>query len=189
MVPVTDFLPTLRMLVDVPVPGVMETAIVKAARKFCRDSKTLVNSIQLVDVDQYQSVSIVSVGTDLKGAGIVTVTSKGQPLSVGSDYKVDGLGGVTFNANFTDVLVVGFIEPKTNAEQLPAILLDDHVDGICAGAASILQMMPNATWTQPELAQVNEREFVSAIRQAYRHAIETTPALEPTRPVTNREFY
>lgn len=189
MVPVTDFLPTLRMLVDVPVPGVMETAIVKAARKFCRDSKILVKSRQFAEVYQCQPVSIISAGTDLKGAGIVIVTSKGEPLSAGNDYQVDGLDSVKFNANFSDVLVVGLAEPKINTDQLPAILLDDYADGICAGAASILQMMPNATWTQPDLAQVNEREFVSVIRQAYRHAIETTPALEATRPVTNREFY
>ena len=189
MVPVTEFLPALRMLVDVPVPGVMETAIVKAARKFCRDSKILVKSRQLAEVYQCQSVFIISAGTDLKGAGIVIVTSEGKQLSAGSDYQIDGLDSVKFNANFSDVLVMGLAEPKANANQLPFILLDDYVDGICAGAASILQMMPNATWTQPDLAQANEREFVSTIRHAYRYSIEHTPALEATRPVTNREFY
>ncbi|MGD6739667.1 hypothetical protein ACN08N_23530 [Photobacterium leiognathi subsp. mandapamensis] len=189
MVPVTEFLPTLRMLVDVPVPGVMETAIVKAARKFCRDSKILVKSRQFAEVYQCQSVSIVGVGAELKGAGIVTVTSKGKPLSSGSDYQIDGLDSVKFNADFSEVLVMGLAEPKANTGQLPAILLDDYVEGICAGAASILQMMPGTTWSQPELAQVNEREFVSTIRHAYRYSIEHTPALEETRPMSKREFY
>ncbi|TGZ35379.1 hypothetical protein EQ875_01660 [Photobacterium damselae subsp. damselae] len=189
MVPVTEFLPTLRMLVDVPIPGVMETAIIKAARKFCRDSKILVKTRRFEEVHQYQSASIVEASTELKGAGIVSVTSNGKQLSSGSDYQVDGLDGVKFNASFSEVLVVGIAEPKANTDQLPTILLDDYVDGICAGAASMLQMMPGATWTQPELAQVNERDFVSAIRHAYRYSIEQTPELEETRPMIKREFY
>lgn len=189
MVSVSEFLPTLRMLVDVPVPGVMETAIVKAARKFCRESKVLVLQCQLAEVSELQVFSIVADNVDLKGAGIINVLSQDQLLTAGQDYNIQGLDKVCFIKNFADICIVGIAEPSVTASQLPAILLDDYVDGICAGAASILQMMPNATWTQPELAQVNEREFVSTIRQAYRYTIETTPALEATRPMSKREFF
>ncbi|MGF1727070.1 hypothetical protein [Photobacterium nomapromontoriensis] len=195
MVPVTDFLPTLRMLVDVPVPGLMETAIVKAAQKFCRESKVLVRERQYAEVYSCQLVSVVSnqVGpkgkVQLKGAGIISVSSKGQRLEAGHDYSVVGLDKVKFNADFMDVKITGIAEPLVNATQLPAELLNDYCDGICAGAASILQLQPTTAWFNPELASFNQREYVQSIRDAYRYTIENTPALEEPQLVRRREFY
>ncbi|PSU66815.1 hypothetical protein C9J20_09025 [Photobacterium phosphoreum] len=195
MVPVSDFVPTLRLLVDVPVPGLMETAIIKAAQQFCRDSKVLVKIRQFDDVFEYQSVSVISpqVGTkgkvQLKGAGIVNVTSKGEALTSGYDFDVVSRDDITFKADFSDVVITAMAEPIINADQLPEVLFHDYVDGICAGAANLLQLQPTTSWFNPDLAQYNQREFISAIRQAYRYAIEHTPVLEPDNPACRREFF
>ncbi|MCD9525525.1 hypothetical protein [Photobacterium carnosum] len=195
MVPVSDFVPTLRMLVDVPVPGLMEIAIVKAAQRFCRESKILIKTRQFDDVFERQSVSMIShhVGikgkVQLKGAGIVNVTSKSQPLKVGYDFVVVSRDDITFKADFSDVVITAMAEPMINADQLPAMLLHDYVDGICAGAANLLQLQPTTSWFNPDLAQYNQREFISAIRQAYRYAIEHTPVLELDNPACRREFF
>ncbi|PSU24684.1 hypothetical protein CTM97_19330 [Photobacterium phosphoreum] len=195
MVPVSDFVPTLRLLVDVPVPGLMETTIVKAAQRFCRESKLLVKTRQFDEVFEYKSVSVISLQTgtrgkaQLKGAGLVNVTSQGQPLKAGYDFVVASRDDITFKADFSDVVITAIAEPIINADQLPDVLLHDYVDGICAGAANLLQLQPTTSWFNPDLAQYNQREFISAIRQAYRYAIEHTPALELTDSVCRREFF
>lgn len=194
MVPVSEFLPTLRMLVDVPVPGLMETAIVKAAQRFCRESKALVEHRCFDNVFSCQSVSVIANTfghgkIQLKGAGVVAVTSESKTLTAGVDYSVKSLDQVKFNHHFSDVSIIGIAEPLANADHLPAILFTDYVDGICAGAASILQKQPNVAWFEPSLAQYNERDFTQAIRDAYRMAIESEPALCPSRPQPKREFY
>ncbi|OBU29322.1 hypothetical protein C0Z01_00510 [Photobacterium kishitanii] len=190
MVPVSDFLPTLRMLVDVPVPGLMEMAIVKAAQRFCRESKVIVKTRQFDEVFDCQSVSVIGIGTpQLKGAGIVSVTSKGLPLKAGYDFVIVSRDDITFTADFSDVVITAMAEPIMNADQLPEVLLHDYVDGICAGAANLLQLQPTTPWFNPDLAQYNHREFISAICQAYRYAIEHTPALELNHSACRREFF
>ncbi|PSV11658.1 hypothetical protein C0W59_19180 [Photobacterium kishitanii] len=189
MVPVSDFLPTLRMLVDVPVPGLMEMAIVKAAQRFCRESKVIVKTRQFDEVFDCQSVSVIGIGTpQLKGAGIVSVASKDHLLLAGYDYTVVDRGEIKFTGNFSDVAIIGVVEPAINADQLPKVLLHDYVDGICAGAANLLQLQPTTAWFNPDLAQYNHREFVQAIRDASRYALENTPALEVNNQTRKREY-
>ncbi|MGR5465337.1 hypothetical protein ACPV5G_20585 [Photobacterium damselae] len=193
MVPVTDFLPMLRLMVDVPIPGVMEQALVQAAIVFCRQSQCIEKTRAFDEVYERQNVAAVNGQfgckgkPQLKGAGIILVSSKGHPLKKGVDYTVVGLDKVVFKHDFASIEIHAFAEPIIGSTQLPASLYFDYCNTICRGAAAILQMQPNQTWTQPDLAQHNERLFVSGYREAFRNAIEQREYIP--RPETKREFY
>ncbi|PSW85821.1 hypothetical protein CTN07_07960 [Photobacterium damselae] len=108
----------------------------------------------------------------MKGAGLISVSSQSQLLEAGVDYTVLGLDKITFQQDFIDVEIYARAEPTQSAAMLPEELYHDYCDVICSGAAAILQMQPNQTWTGPNLAKYNEQCFVEGYRQAFRHAVE-----------------
>ncbi|AWK83559.1 hypothetical protein [Photobacterium damselae] len=193
MVPVSDFLPTLRTMVDVPIYGLMERALIQAAIRFCRESQCLFKTRYFEEVYEYQQVSAVGgqLGDkgqpQLKGAGIIALLSDGHPLSPGADYDVIGLDNIVFKRQLSKVDIHAFAEPVLMANQLPTMLYLDYCHPLCAGAAATLQMQPNQTWTQPDLAQYNERLFIRGYREAFRCAVEQRQ-YRP-RPEIKREFY
>ncbi|HIF9180949.1 TPA: hypothetical protein ACX6QL_002009 [Photobacterium damselae] len=193
MIRVSEFLPSLRLLVDVPLPGLMERAIIQASIRFCRESRSLVKRRSFEEVFERQTISAISgqYGTNgtpqLKGAGVVSVSSQAQLLEAGSDYTVSGLDKITFQRDLIDVEIYARAEPTQSATMLPEELYHDYSDVICSGAAAILQMQPNQTWTDPNLAKYNERGFIEGYRQAFRYAVEHQ-AYTP-RPTTKREFF
>ncbi|UJZ96344.1 hypothetical protein IHC87_17400 [Photobacterium damselae subsp. damselae] len=193
MVPVSDFLPALRMMVDVPIPGVMERALLQAAIRFCRESQCLFYSRSFDEVYEHQQVSAIGDQlsdkgkAQLKGAGVVFILSQGVELAKGRAYEVKGLNDIIFKRDLIDVTIEAFAEPTLTANQLPSMLYQDYLNTLCAGAASLLQMQPNQSWTQPDLAQYNEHLFVTGYREAFRQAIEQRE-YRP-RPVARREFF
>ncbi|EEZ39896.1 hypothetical protein [Photobacterium damselae] len=178
MIRVSEFLPSLRLLVDVPLPGLMERAIIQASIRFCRESRSLVKRRSFEEVFELQTISAISRQYDikgipqLKGAGLISVSSQSQLLEAGVDYTVLGLDKITFQQDFIDVEIYARAEPTQSAAMLPEELYHDYCDVICSGAAAILQMQPNQTWTGPNLAKYNEQCFVEGYRQAFRHAVE-----------------
>ncbi|WIH29301.1 hypothetical protein [Photobacterium damselae] len=193
MVPVSDFLPILRTMVDVPIPGVMERALIQAAIRFCRESQCLFKTRSFDEVYERQQVSAVigQLGNkgepQLKGAGVISLSSCDKLLKTGVDYDVIGLNKIVFKRDLLKVDIHAYAEPMLTANQLPIELFLDYCHIICTGAAAVLQMQPNQTWTQPDLAQYNDRIFINGYRDAFRNSIDHRKYAP--RPVIKREFY
>lgn len=192
-VPVSDFIPTLRQLVNVPLPGLMADAIVKAAQTFCRQSYITTYSRQFDHVIGAQAVSIVAGNPDidakaLKSSDILYLVSGGSRLTHGVDYRKVSRDEVYFLKRHDDVSVVCALEPVQKAKTLPAVLFDDYLDGICAGAASLLYAQPDSDWFNADLAQYNQSRFVESYREAKRFQLDVTPELSHN-PVRKRDFF
>ena len=195
-VPVSDFVPSLRQLVNVPLPGLMTDAIVKAAQTFCRQSLVVTFYRDFDQVYAGQTLNIVAsssvnraAGNSYKSAEIQQLTANGNLLVPDEDYHIVSRDEVRFLKDHTDVAVICAIEPVQAATMLPALLFDDYLDGICSGAASLLYSQPDSSWFSADLAQFHDRKFVESYREAARFRLEASPALTFQNPVRKREFF
>lgn len=195
MVPLQRFLPLLRTMVDVPIPGVMERALIDTAVTFCRQSKAITAVIDIKQCDEGQVITLTKKEQDesdgwqltLNVAEIISVKAEDRNLVRGEDYIELSMGTLIMLKAFSELKVEGFTEPDKTSTALPDLLFDGYEFGICKGAAAILQMQPNNTWTNYDLAQFNRREFVETYREAFRLAVDSRPYIP--RPETKREFY
>lgn len=194
-VPVSDFIPTLRQLVNVPLPGLMADAVVKAAQTFCRQSNIAVFYRSFDQVAAGQTISLVGdspenaeAANSFKCAELFGLAAGGQPLVKNTDYRLVSRDEIHFLKTHHDVTATCALEPANRATQLPAVLLDDHLDGICAGAASLLYKQPDSDWFNADMAYMHERQFVQSYREAARFRMEASPELSFQNPVRKRDF-
>ncbi|MCG7586746.1 hypothetical protein [Photobacterium sp. OFAV2-7] len=195
-VSVSDFIPSLRQLINVPLPGLMTDAIVKASQVFCRQSKVVTFHRSMEQVSAGQTVNVVvdsseneATENSYKSSEVMSVTAEGDLLQLNVDYLVISRDEVRFLESHTNVIVVCALEPTQHATQLPVILLDDYLDGICAGAASLLYSQPDSDWFNAELSAFHDRKFVESYREAARFRLEASPDLSFRNPVRRREFF
>ena len=193
-VPVSDFIPTLRKLVNVPIPLVMEDAISRAAQEFLRRSSLVSHTRSLGNVTAGTDYSLIS-DSELNATHDVFqcaethhVTAATGLLTVNDDYRVKSKDVLCFLENFTDVDVLCVVETQPYAKQLPGVLYSDWLDGICCGAAAYLLVQPDSDWANPQLAAYNQRQFEQAIVDARRWALDANPDLGFQNPVRKRSF-
>ncbi|SHO54408.1 hypothetical protein [Vibrio quintilis] len=196
MVPVSDFLPTLRSMVSNAITMDMKTAVVQSAVKFCRESKVLTHERSIETVYAGMTVKVVdSSGVNrrtpgaIKSSEIVSVKAGDDDLDSGTDYAMTGLDSIKFNDDFNDVEFIAVVEPQSGTQHLPQILLTDWCDVICHGAASILDS--KSSGPELQMTSFHEREFTEGIRRAYRWRIDSLPELNPTpaRRKAQRTFF
>lgn len=194
MVPVSDFLPTLRPMVDAPLPLQMKQAVLKSAIRFCRESGVVITSRHFCQVYEGQTINVVkdsavnrNAGGALKASSKSVVSVDGVELSADVDYHALSLDDVFFLRDHRDVTIACTVEPVSSAKEVPAKLYDDWLDGICAGAAAWLYALPQ--FLNGDLHAHYEREFVEAMRNATRWRLESSPAMSPRRANRKREFY
>ena len=200
-VPVSEFLPTLRKLVNVPLPMVMEDAISRAVQEFLRRSMLVSFTRELGDVAIGTDYTLIS-DSELNATDDVfqcvetqwvTTTDLGTAstalLALNEDYQVKGKDVLGFLDSFTSVKALCVVETKTYATQFPEVLYTDWLDGICCGAASYLLMQPDSDWANPNLAAYNQRQFEQAIVDARRWALDANPDLGFQNPVRKRSFF
>lgn len=194
MVPVSDFLPTLRQMVDAPLPLQMKQAIVKSAIRFCRESGVVITSRLFCHVYEGQTLNVVkdsavnrNAGGTLKASAQAVVSVDGVALLPDLDYHALSLDDVFFLRDCKDVMIASTVEPVPSAKALPAKLFDDWLDGICAGAAAWLYTLPE--FLDGKLYALHEQAFVESIRDAKRWRLENSPAMSPRRITSRREFY
>lgn len=195
-VPVSDFIPTVRQLVNVPLPGLMADAIVKAAQTFCRQSQVVTFERHFAQASAGNTVNIVADSSEniaadesYKSAEVMSMTAEGDLLALNVDYQVISRDEVRFLKDHTNVITVCALEPTQRATKLPAVLHDDYLDGICAGAASLLYSQPDSDWFNAELSAFHDRKFVESYREAARFRLEASPDLSFRNPVRRREFF
>jgi hypothetical protein len=70
------------------------------------------------------------------------------------------------DADIVDLDVELILVPTLSMTVFPDYLFEDYAEVITAGAASILQMQPDAKWTSPDLAIANAGKFQGGIQGA-----------------------
>jgi len=200
-VPVSDFYPTLRKIVNVPLLGIMAESIVKAAQMFCRKSLEVIylRRFSLVAVDtQYTLIADSDLndnGVYFKASQVLDITATDiltgdirQLLNV-DDYIIISRDVIEFKTGFMNVVVRVAVEPPQNTTELPFSLFDDYLDGICSGAASLLLTQPDSDWANPTLALYHDTIFIQAIVDARRFRLEANPdTTHMANPVRHRSF-
>ena len=201
-VPVSNFVSTLRKLVNVPLDNIMSEAIVKTAQAFCRKSQVVVYVRELGAVTALQDYTLISdselntVKSLLKCSVVMSVTGidplddVARELLNVEDYIISTRDVISFNDTFTDVKVRCVIEPVQNADELPQVLFDDYLDGICSGAAAYLFMQPDSMWSNPGFAAHHDKIYTETLVNARRFRLEANPNEEAfTNPVRTRSFF
>lgn len=126
----------------------------------------------------------------LKTGEILSVQSKGEPLEKDRDYHLLEKDAIYFLRDLTDVRIVCSVVPQDGAEYLPDALFDDWKKGVCAGAASLLLLQPDADWAEPGLAAYYETLFNEEVSKARRWRVEASPETTFQNPVRrNRSFF
>jgi len=201
-VPIAVFNASLRKIVNVPLPFIMAESIVKAAQTFCRKSQLIIYTRSLGDVTALQDYTLISdseLNTNkslLKCSEVISISGQepGSPepitLHRGSDYVVYSRDEISFNLAYTNVQVRCAVEPVQSATELPIVLLEDYLDGICSGAASLLFMQPDSDWSSARLAKHHDTLFIESIVEARRFRLDANPhQTTASRPVVKRNFY
>ena len=200
-VPVTDFIPTLRKMVNVPLPFMLTDALVKASQEFCRKSQEVVYTRKFDSVPAYSDVTLIS-DSDLnaesrqfKSSVVLSITAfdvgtgSRRPLSKIDDYTVHSRDVINFNNSFTDVQVLCAIEPTNTATVLPVSLYEDYLSGVCSGAASLLLTQPDSDWFDASLANHHQELFIAEVVTAKRFRLEANPESKEERRSIKRTFY
>ncbi|PWI34836.1 hypothetical protein DI392_00715 [Vibrio albus] len=194
MVPVTEFLYEFRPMVSGFMPDLLPRAILQSARRFCKDTDLLLFETTLTAVTANQQIVISDQlaldGVDTTGlvmGNIVRVSGDDDQLYIGGGFSEQSKGTITIFDEADSLTISVSMLPERNALELPETLLDDWLDGICAGAASYLYQLPENQ--DLKLHQYHEREYVEQMRSAKRWRLESLShaSFSPTK--RNREFF
>lgn len=79
-------------------------------------------------------------------------------------------------------VAIGLLDSATSCDDLLATVWKD---AIAAGAKARLHLMPNARWSNPQQALIQEKKYTDAVRGAILHAMRT-PA---HRPLQTKPYY
>jgi len=115
----------------------------------------------------------------------------GKELTKGVDYKVNSRNEITLIEGFNDVEVTYSIVPvlpMDDGMEVNDELLRRWPDEIAAGAAALLRIMPNQTWTDASLSQFYQKDFIKGHREAYRIRVAANDERQ-FQPQSKRVFY
>ena len=185
-----DLLPLLRE----KCPGVLnqqaKDQLKKAYRNFCIEScyvqrtetvlRELDGSVALTPDDGYYIHSIASVDS-----------LDGKELRASVDYKVSSGNDVKLTEGFSAAIITYSIVPKLPMSA--ALGVDDEMlqrwpDEIAAGGAATLRLMPNQAWSDPQLSDYYQRDFVKGHRAAFRARVAANDERQ-FQPQSKREFF
>ena len=196
-IPVSDFASHLHRMVPVDIPLVAEDAIVKAAIRFCRDTRILIAYREIDLVFAGQLIGAVANSAmnrrelaKLKAFDLLRVKSGNEILTAPNEYYLPSLDEIRFLNDYENVIIMSIAEPAADTKYLPDVLFNDWLTAICHGAAAQICAMAG---TPPEVAQFlahHERNFVEAIDQAKRWRMESaTVETVPERRIRKRDFF
>ena len=200
-VPIDDFIPSLRQIVNVTLDFLMEEALIKSAQEFCRKSDFIRYAWSLNDVspgELYSLVDSLEVDNDegvfqfsslLSISGLEVGSTKERPLFTPDDYSILKRGDIVFNRDFVSFTAACSIEPNLSSKHLPAELFDEYLDGICSGAAARLLIQPDPDFSDPNLANYHRTQFIESMREARRFKLDANPQDTLMRPERTRSFY
>jgi hypothetical protein len=187
--PIVDILADIAQVARQAPTSTLIRAYVRAARKFCHQSRWLRYTI----TGQTEAgVQLYSLGTDpdlevigLKAVSSASLTGNTQPyplrVSVPTGWLPDQPNGapvayayvpegqVAFNPtpnavyNLTLTLVA---QPVLGCNSLPSEMLVRWDQTLQAGALEYLYGLPGQPWSSPQLAQIEARKFQSGIANA-----------------------
>lgn len=209
MIPVLDsrlvapdvLIPLVRQRVSGPLDSFIRQAIIRAAIRFCRESRLVHLERRFSEVLEGQTIAFASTSSinrqarqdvrepQVTASVIHCITAKGELLSSGSDYHLQSADSVRFLRAFTDVCIAGAIEPLPTARLIPAALTEDYADAIADGATADLQLQPGKPWSNPEMGMMYQSRFNEAIRDGYRFRVEATPNARIINPVRRHRFF
>lgn len=199
--PMTPLLSLVRQRVAGPLDSQLLSALVSAAIAFCKRSAVIHYERTFDVVYEGQTVSFAQAASinrqarqdlaavQVTGAVIHGITAGGAVLQPGEDYHVQSTESILFMAEWTQVCIVGAIEPLPTATWLPTALVENYAQALADGAAAMLQMQADKPWFNPDVAVVRQRAFNDAIRDAYRFRIDHTPNAAPLHPVRRHTFF
>ncbi|WP_300456630.1 hypothetical protein [Desulfobacula sp.] len=150
--------------------SLMKIELLRGAIEFCRDS-------HIWQIDAETEVLADASTITLTIADESTVT--GCRLSISSkafnQYTRSGVTVTLDNAVTSDTTfeVTTFLKPDRAATGLPDILYDDWFEAIESYAKYSLMMMPEKTWSNPQLARINYSKYLEDLGSAKIKAMQT----------------
>ena len=163
----------------------------KAYRKFCIESGFVIREQKHTINDDLN----VSIEAD-EGHYVLEVLSvddaQGRELTKGTHYKViNNNSELVFVEGYDTAEVTFSIAPRlplSNSLSLEQSILDRWPDELAAGAAATLRKMPDQEWTDFNLSQHYEREFIDGYREAYRERVSNVDSRQLTQE-SKRVFF
>ncbi|MEZ8965494.1 hypothetical protein AB6E53_02285 [Vibrio breoganii] len=202
VVAVSEFLPAVRRLINIPFVPLLEDAIVESARTFCRESKIVFISRSFDSVLTEQHISVVESSSDNRLSGlnikasnlerITAQTTNGEVLDLEPEVNYHQLSRdrLTFITAHSNVTIISTVEPTNGATKLPQVLYEDYLRAIAHGAVAILYAQPDKDWFNPDMAGYYERLFVEGYRESARFRLDASPQItRPVKRARNREFF
>ena len=162
----------------------------KAYRKFCLES----GFVQYIEQVQRESNSSVTLNPPLNHyiSHVQYIKSERDiKIERGLDYKVDAENNIKLDETFSQVSVayaVAPMLPMANDFDANATIIRNWPEHLASGAASLLRKMPGQAWTNLELSNFYEREFIEGHREAYRSRISADDEAQ-TEQQSTRTFY
>jgi len=183
MVSWRDFIPQVQHAVAGCPMSSMVNAVREAAIEFCAESKvwtmdsmptTILAGESSYSLDPPDNADLASVervrllGADLRPNSTFEWDEKRDESGAPRDYMVTEplvvhLWPTPDATNPSAMKVKVALQPSSTSSQGPAFLLARYKEGIVAGALSKLMLIPDKTWTNPQLAAVNDAKFRNKI--------------------------
>lgn len=165
-----------RVLLHVPgcPEPLVENMLRQAAIEFCRESH--VWSEQIGSVYPVKGITRYQIDPP-EEAQIVAIEEIGyrrqygfEPLHRDDWPSINAFGLLTFKsqptANKGPLEIHVILAPAEDATEIIDQYGYKYKEGLIYGAVSMLQMMPNKDWSNPQLGMLNEEKFETAYRKA-----------------------
>lgn len=187
----SDLLPLLREKCNEMLKQQAIDYLKKAYRNFCIQSG-YVQQTQTVTRDTDGTIDLTpSTGHYITSINVIIETKDNKLLSKGVDYTVDSSNKVTLVESYTEVQVTFSIAPTLPIDD--SFSLNDQIynrwpDELTAGAAALLLLLPDKSWTNPNLADFYQRDFVKGHREAFQARVEANDEIQ-FQPISTRNFF
>lgn len=188
----SDLLPYILPEVPGAPDALVKQAIMRAANDFCtetgvwseiQDPTPVVDNVNEYDLDAPSGAQVITIKSIwMVNRELVPVTmerlqelipnwqeSKGSDpayYNCAQDYSTVRIYPIPLGANGAKMTIRAIYAPNQFGTTLPAFLVDKYLDEIMAGAKSRLMIMPNKSWSQPQLAMVNATVFNEGVVKA-----------------------
>ncbi len=162
----------------------------KAYRVFCLKSGYLQQTL-IVSRNNDGAINLAEDLDHYIGSINVVIETKGnRKLEKGAGYKVDSSNKVTVAEGYDEVSVTFSIVPllpMDNSFELNDEITQRWSDEIASGAASLLRLIPDRSWTNPSLADYYQRDFVKGHREAFQLRVAANDEIQ-LQSTSNRIF-
>jgi len=154
------------------VPGcpnpLIKDEVLEAGIAFCRRTSIYTHDCEVVlSAGDTEVVPVLPENTALVGVNYINVNGV-------TDYEpIVANGRILFNpavsSNYSALINMA-LKPTRLATCLPDVLYNDFFQEICSGAKAKLMIMPEKSWSNPQLAMVHSAAFDSGVGKATRKA-------------------